>query len=90
MRQANEALHSGKTTQYVPVDGLYVYFRYTDDQVFMVVVNTSDKEVSTKAAKYDQFLKGKTRLTDALSNDENDVPLEFKVEPKSFSLYRIK
>ena len=90
LRQANEALHSGKTTQYVPVDGLYVYFRYTDDQVFMVVVNTSDKEVSTKAAKYDQFLKGKTRLTDALSNDENDVPLEFKVEPKSFSLYRIK
>jgi glycosidase len=90
LRQANEALHSGETTQYVPVDGLYVYFRYTDDQVFMVVVNTSDKEVTTKAAKYDQFLKGKTRLTDALSNDENDVPLEFKVEPKSFSLYRIK
>lgn len=90
LRQKNEALHSGKTTQYVPVDGLYVYFRYTDDQVFMVVVNTSDKEVSTKAAKYDQFLKGKTSLTDALSNDENDVPLEFKVEPKSFSLYRIK
>jgi glycosidase len=90
LRQANEALHSGKTTQYVPVDGLYVYFRYTDDQVFMVAVNTSDKEVNTKADKYDQFLKEAKTLEGVLLDTTMKIPSEFKFGAKSFSLYRIE
>lgn len=90
LRQENEALHSGKTTQYVPVDGLYVYFRYTDDQVFMVAVNTSDKVVSTKADKYDQFLKGAKSLKGVLSDKSMEIPAEFQFGGKSFSLYRVE
>src|SRR5690606_32652156 len=30
-RKSNAAIYDGKTTQFVPVDGLYVYFRYTGD-----------------------------------------------------------
>ncbi|MGB6036639.1 MAG: alpha-amylase family glycosyl hydrolase, partial [Cryomorphaceae bacterium] len=90
LRQSNEALHSGQTVQYVPEDGLYVYFRYTDVQVFMVAVNTSDKEVSTKADKYDQFLKDAKSLKGALSDESMEIPSEFQFGAKSFSLYRVE
>ena len=30
--------------QYVPQDGLYVYFRYDANQTVMCVMNTADKE----------------------------------------------
>jgi glycosidase len=44
LRAAHPALQSGKTTQFVPENGLYVYFRYSDEETFMVVLNTSSKE----------------------------------------------
>ncbi|MCZ4409182.1 alpha-amylase family glycosyl hydrolase [Cryomorphaceae bacterium 1068] len=90
LRQSNEALHSGKTTQYVPIDGLYVYFRYADDQVFMVAVNTSDKEVSTPRTKYDQFLAGKKYVTDAITSEQMPIgEKEMVFQPKSFSIYQL-
>lgn len=90
LRQSNGALHSGKTTQYVPVDGLYIYFRYTDDQVFMVAVNTSDKELKSSSSKYAQFLEGKKSLNNSLSDTKMAIPVEFVFSPKSFSLYRVE
>ena len=90
LRKQNEALHSGKTTQYVPEDGLYVYFRYTDDQIFMIVVNTSDEEATSASSKYAQFLTGKETLKDAFTNEEMNIPEELKFAAKSFSIYRVE
>ena len=41
------ALHDGAMRQFLPVDGIYVYFRYTDNSRVMVIVNnnTADKTV---------------------------------------------
>ncbi len=90
LRRSNEALHSGKTVQYVPQDGLYVYFRYTDNQVFMVTVNTSDKELKSKSAKYAQFLDGRKALRNSLSDAEMEIPMEFTFAPKSLSVYQVE
>lgn len=40
-RKKSSALTTGKTMQYLPVDGLYVYFRYDEKQTVMCIVNTS-------------------------------------------------
>jgi glycosidase len=90
LRRSNEALHSGKTVQYVPENGLYIYFRYTEDQTFMVAVNTSNKEVTSKSSKYAQFLGGKKELKNALNDEERTIPEEFKFSAKSFSIYRLR
>jgi hypothetical protein len=37
---------------YVPVDGLYVYFRYDENQTIMCVMNTSDTEKEIDFQKY--------------------------------------
>lgn len=45
-RKNSSAITTGKMMQFVPQDGVYVYFRYDDKQTIMVVMNTS-KETKT-------------------------------------------
>lgn len=46
-RQHNRAIQTGKLTHYIPENGVYVYFRHTDDECVMVMLNNTndDKEV---------------------------------------------
>ena len=55
-RKTSSAITTGKMMQYVPDDGLYVYFRYDAKQTVMVVMNTSktDKTISFKNIKREQ------------------------------------
>ena len=45
-RKSSSALTTGKLMQFVPADGVYVYFRYNEQQTIAVVSNTS-KEAKT-------------------------------------------
>jgi glycosidase len=40
-RKSSSALTKGKCAQYLPVDGVYVYFRFTDQQKVMCIMNTN-------------------------------------------------
>ena len=42
-RKNSSAITGGKLMQYVPVDGLYVYFRYDGDQTIACLMNTGEK-----------------------------------------------
>ncbi|WP_110833990.1 glycoside hydrolase family 13 protein [Pedobacter nutrimenti] len=65
-RQNSIALQSGKMMQYVPENGIYVYFRYVEgaEKPVMVIFNTEDK---TKELKTDRF-KERTAAFSAASN----------------------
>ena len=51
-RKQHAVLQTGKTMQYVPEDGIYVYFRYNEQHTVMVVMNCND---TTKELKLDRF-----------------------------------
>ena len=69
-RKQSTAIMTGKMTQYVPEDGVYVYFRYDAKQTVMVVMNTAktDKVISFK--KYLERTTGFTQYTDVISKDK--------------------
>ncbi len=67
-RMNSSALTTGKFMQYVPANGLYVYFRYDDKQTVMCMLNTSDKELALKFSDYDERTAGFTKATDIISN----------------------
>jgi glycosidase len=56
-RKNSSALTTGKFMQYVPQDGLYVYFRYDDKQTIMCVMNTDTKERSLNFSEYSERTK---------------------------------
>lgn len=53
-RKKSSAVKTGKLTQYVPEDGLYVYFRYDNKQTVMCIMNTNENEKEIDFSKYNE------------------------------------
>jgi len=56
-RKTSEAITKGKMMQFLPVDGVYVYFRYTDKQRVMVVSNSNNAEKEVQTQHFAEMLK---------------------------------
>ena len=53
--------------QFIPKDGLYVYFRYDNKQTIMVITNTSDKNTRPDWAQFAERTKGFTQVRNVVS-----------------------
>jgi neopullulanase len=66
-RKNSSALKTGKLMQYIPNDGVYVYFRYDDNQTVMVITNTNEAEKQVRITSFtertNRFSKGRDVLT---------------------------
>ena len=66
-RKTSPALTTGKFMQFYPVDGIYVYFRYTDKQTVMVVMNTSKEEKKIELDRYAERTNGFSMYKDVVT-----------------------
>ncbi|HLO44047.1 MAG TPA: glycoside hydrolase family 13 protein [Leadbetterella sp.] len=57
-RKSSDAIANGKFMQFVPQDGVYVYFRHSEKQTIMVVSNTSKSEKNIDTSRFEEILKG--------------------------------
>ena len=70
-RKNSSAIKTGKMMQYVPVDGLYVYFRYDENQTVMCIMNTGKKEKEISLLKqYIERTNGFTKAKDIITGEE--------------------
>jgi glycosidase len=67
-RKNSSAIKTGKMMQYLPVDGLYVYFRYDNKQTIMCIMNAGKKLASVDFKKYEERTKGFTKAIN-VTND---------------------
>jgi neopullulanase len=73
-RKNSDAISNGKFMQFVPQDGIYVYFRYTDKQRVMVVSNTNKIDKTLETSRFEEMLKGSKSATNILSDSKiNDI-----------------
>lgn len=68
-RKQSSALQTGKLMQYLPVDGLYVYFRYDKQQTIMCIMNTSDKEQTIDFERYAERTAGFSKGIDVTNGN---------------------
>lgn len=62
-RKTSTPVTRGKMMQFVPNDGVYVYFRYFENEVVMVAVNTSDKAHTLKLDRFEEIVPGSFTAT---------------------------
>lgn len=67
-RKTSKVIHEGKTKQYLPENNVYVYFRYTQTESVMVIVNNSDKNQSLNLNRFEESTKNYTSGKDVLSD----------------------
>ncbi|HVX25642.1 MAG TPA: alpha-amylase family glycosyl hydrolase [Parafilimonas sp.] len=89
-RKTSSALKTGKLMQYIPVDGLYVYFRYDDTQTIMCIMNTSDKDQTVDFSKYAERTNGFSNAVDVLNQKSYSTNTTFQIDPTSMLILELK
>jgi glycosidase len=81
-RRDNPVLHTGKLMQFLPQEGIYVYFRYNGSKTVMVATNTSDKEILLDTGRFAErtsgFTSARNILTDQTIADLKGIKLSAK------------
>jgi glycosidase len=72
-RKNSSALTTGKFMQFVPEDGIYVYFRYDEKQTIMVVMNTTKEIKKVKVSRFAERMAGFTKFRDIVSKSEGTI-----------------
>jgi len=82
-RQKNIVLQTGKTMQYVPEDGVYVYFRYNDQETVMVVMNCNDQEKEVKLDRFTERNTGTKAYVDVITQ-QKITPVNQKIKLRAY------
>ena len=72
-RKQSDALRHGELLHFLPVNEVYVYFRYTDKECVMVVMNNSDAEQKLDTPRYAEKLAQYTNGKDIISGQSVDI-----------------
>jgi glycosidase len=80
-RLKSSAIKTGKYMHYVPEDGVYVYFRYDDNQTVMCIMNPTEKDVTLNLSRFAERLKGATSGRDVTT--DATYPLQDKLVVKA-------
>jgi neopullulanase len=81
-RLQSSAIKTGKLTQFVPENGIYVYFRHDEKQTVMCIMNSNDQEMVLSLTRFAEVLKnfknGKEITTGAVVPLANEIKLKGK------------
>ena len=89
-RKTAPAVHHGKHTQYVPMDGVYVYFRYTDAQTVMVVMNNNDAPRRVEPARFHERIGTATVGIDVVTGESRTLAPSIEVPAWSTTVMELR
>ena len=87
-RKQSSALKTGKLMQYLPDDGLYVYFRYDAKQTVMCIMNTGEKEKTVDFGKFIERTAGFVNAKDVVSGELTGG--KFSIPAKKMSILELQ
>lgn len=88
-RKSNADITQGKTLHFAPFDGIYVYFRYTEDKTIMVVMNKNEKEVMIDTNRFAEILANKSKASNVLTPETVVSLSSLKVKGKTTAVFNI-
>jgi hypothetical protein len=87
-RKTSSAIGKGKLMQYVPRDGLYIYFRYDAKQTIMVISHTGEKTARPDWNIYRERTGGFTKMKNAVTGEI--LPMkEFEIKPNESFVFEL-
>jgi glycosidase len=92
LRKSYKSLAVGKLTHFYPFENLYVYFRKTNDESTMIIVNSNDKDVEVDLNKYKETLAETINIKNVKTNEETDITQNKKIiiKKKSAEIFLLK
>ena len=89
-RKTNDAVHFGKMKHYLPENNVYVYFRYTDNQTVMVLINNSATNQTIKTSRFIESIQNYKSGNDVFSGKTFDLKNDINIDGKSVLILELK
>ena len=89
-RKTSAVIHSGKLKQFAPDNGTYVYFRYDDDDMVMVILNKNSSPRELDLERFSEMLGDKKTARDVLGGREYELGKKFSLSPHKPYILEIK
>ena len=89
-RKNSEALAIGKLTQYLPVDGIYAYFRHTKEKSVMIVMSQNKENKNLDTNRFMENIQGYTSAKNILTDELISDLKTFKIPANSFTILELQ
>jgi glycosidase len=89
-RKNSSAIKTGKMMQYVPVNGLYVYFRYDEKQNIMCIMNTDSTSKQIDFKKYAERTTGFSKAINVIDNNSYNTSDTLTIPAKEMWVLELK
>lgn len=89
-RKKSTALQTGKLMQFVPEDGVYVYFRYDGNQTIMCIMNTMTEAKTIEGKRFHERTAGFNRGIDIPTGANYSLTGSISLRPLSMLVLELK
>ena len=87
-RKTSSAITTGKLMQFVPQDGVYVYFRYNNKQTVMVVMNTAKDNKTVALKRFEERTGGFSKMKNIATGFVTDIK-DFNLDSYKSLVYEL-
>ncbi|HEY8399546.1 MAG TPA: glycoside hydrolase family 13 protein [Flavihumibacter sp.] len=89
-RLNSSAIKTGKMMQFVPEDGVYVYFRYDGNQTVMCIMNTQNEARTIDGRRFIERTAGFKKGTDVPTGQTYDITGTIQLRPMSMLVLELQ
>lgn len=90
-RKTNSAITNGKFLHYAPQkNNVYIYFRYNDQQKFMVLLNKNQEEVTIDLKRYQEAIPPQFKAKDIITDQEFSFENTLKIPAATAMILEIE
>lgn len=89
-RKSSDALQNGNTIQFVPFDGVYGYFRFTNNQTVFVLINTNKETQTVDLKRFNEKLNGHATWYNVLTKSSSEIPTEIQLNSYESVVYELR
>ncbi|VAV92819.1 Neopullulanase [hydrothermal vent metagenome] len=89
-RKDKAVIHNGKLMHFVPENGVYVYFRYDDQDKVMVVLNKNAKDTDLSLGRFSEILNDGDKATDIITGKKVELSGTLELSARTVMVLDIK
>jgi len=89
-RKNNPVLHNGGMKQFIPEDGIYVYFRFNKEKTLMIIANDNDNAKQLAVERFDEMLNTKTIGVSIVTGDKYLLSSPVSIPAKTVLILEIR
>ncbi|GAB5378881.1 MAG: glycoside hydrolase family 13 protein [Aliiglaciecola sp.] len=89
-RKTSSAITQGKMKHYTPKDGVYVYFRHSEEQTVMVVLNKNDVSVDLPLARFSKMIGEASHGINVIEKTRVSLNNKLTLSAKSATVLELK